>query len=55
MAGTAAARDLALALLGQLGADCVSRAIVHALLAATSVGEFVAYRDAFPSVFKRGG
>jgi putative pantetheine hydrolase len=51
VAGTAAARDLALALLGQLGADCLSRAIVHALLAATTVGEFIAYREAFSSVF----
>jgi putative pantetheine hydrolase len=55
VAGSAAACDLALALLGQLAADCLSRAVVHALLAATSVGEFVAYGDAFPSVFKRGG
>jgi putative pantetheine hydrolase len=55
VAGTAAALDLALALLGQLAADCLSRAVVHALLAATSVGEFIAYGDAFPSVFKRGG
>jgi putative pantetheine hydrolase len=55
VAGTAAARDLALALLGQLGADCLSRAIVHALLAATTVGEFIGYRDAFPSVFRPGG
>jgi L-aminopeptidase/D-esterase-like protein len=52
VAGSAAARDLALALLGQLGADCLSRAIVHALLAATTVKEFNAYRDVFPSVFK---
>jgi putative pantetheine hydrolase len=55
VAGTAAARDLALALAGQLAADCLSRAIVHALLAATTVGEFTAYRDAFPSVFSQGG
>lgn len=53
VAGTAGARDLALALLGQLGADCLSRAIVHALMAATTVGEFTAYRDAFPSVFRQ--
>jgi L-aminopeptidase/D-esterase-like protein len=55
VAGTAAALDLALALLGQIAADCLSRAVVHALLAATSVGEFIAYGDAFPSAFKRGG
>jgi putative pantetheine hydrolase len=55
VAGTAAARDLALALLGQLAADCLSRAIVHALLAATTVRDFTAYRDAFPSVFSQGG
>jgi putative pantetheine hydrolase len=55
VAGTAAARDLALALLGQLAADCLSRAIVHALLTATTVREFTAYRDAFPSVYGKGG
>lgn len=55
VATTAGGRDLALALLGQLGADCMSRAIVHALLAARSVGELVCYRDAFPSVFGSQG
>jgi L-aminopeptidase/D-esterase-like protein len=34
-----------------VGADCLSRAIVRGLLAATSVGEYTAYRDAFPSAF----
>jgi putative pantetheine hydrolase len=51
VAGSSPARDLALAYLGQLGADCLSRAIVRGLLAATSVGRFTAYRDAFPSAF----
>jgi putative pantetheine hydrolase len=55
VAGNATGRDLALALVGQLAADCLSRAIVHALLAAESVGEFTAYRDAFPSVFRGEG
>ena len=32
-------------------ADCVARAIVHAMLAATSVGGWTAYRDRFPSAF----
>jgi putative pantetheine hydrolase len=38
------------------GADCVSRAIVHALLAARSVrtpgGDWPSYRDTFPSAFR---
>lgn len=40
------------------GADCVTRAVVHALLAATSVttpaGSWPSYRDVFPSAFFRG-
>jgi putative pantetheine hydrolase len=51
VANAAHALDMALAHLGQLGADCVSRAVVHALLAATSTREFISYRDAFTSVF----
>jgi len=51
VAGASSQRDLAIAYLGHLGADCLSRAIVRGLLAATSVGEFTAYRDAFPSAF----
>lgn len=31
------------------GADCVARAIVHAMLAANSFGEWKSYRDVFPS------
>jgi putative pantetheine hydrolase len=54
VAGSSPARDLALAHLGQLGADCLSRAIVRGLLAATTVGEFRSYREAFPSAFSRG-
>lgn len=34
------------------GADCVARAIVHAVLAATSAGGMPAYRDRFPSAFR---
>jgi putative pantetheine hydrolase len=52
VADASGARDVALAHLGQLGADCLSRAIVRGLLAATSVGAFTAYRDAFPSAFR---
>jgi putative pantetheine hydrolase len=51
VAGASSVRDMAVAYLGHLGADCLSRAIVRGLLAATSVGEFTAYRDAFPGVF----
>ena len=43
---------------GQLGlvfaaaADCVTRAIVHAVLAATSAGGLSSYADRFPSAFR---
>jgi ectoine hydroxylase-related dioxygenase (phytanoyl-CoA dioxygenase family) len=33
----------------ELAADCVTRSVVHAVLAARSVGGYTAYRDAFPS------
>ena len=40
------------------GADCVTRAVVHAMLAATSVttpaGAWPCYREVFPSAFSRG-
>ncbi len=39
--------------LASAGADAVGRAIVHAVLAATSVGRSAAYRDLFPT--SRGG
>jgi L-aminopeptidase/D-esterase-like protein len=39
----------------ELAADCVTRAVVHAVLAARSVGGYTAYRDAFPSALGGGG
>jgi putative pantetheine hydrolase len=44
-----AERGAALIGLFEQGAGCVARAVAHAVLAARSVGPFVAYRDAFPS------
>lgn len=40
-------RALSLARLGALAADCLARAVIHAVLAATSVGKMAAYRDVF--------
>ncbi len=42
-------RGIALVGLCELGADCVARAVAHAVISARSVGAFVAYRDAFAS------
>jgi L-aminopeptidase/D-esterase-like protein len=41
----AAAQAAAVSELGRAAADCVSRAIIHALLAAHSLGEMTAFRD----------
>ncbi len=46
------ARGLACAGLFELGATCLARAVVHALLAAESVPGVPCYRDAFPSAFR---
>lgn len=43
----------ALSTLGAAGADAMARAIVHATLAATSVGDFKSYCDTFVSACKR--
>src|SRR5690606_6975567 len=37
--------------IGAAAADTVARAIVHATLAASTVGELASYRDTFPSAF----
>lgn len=44
-----------LARLGAVAADTVSRAIVHAMLAATGVKGLPSYRDAFPAPSRRDG
>lgn len=44
-----ASRPLDLTPIFSAAADCVSRAIVHAVLAATSAGTMLSYRDRFPS------
>ena len=38
--------------LGAAGADCVSRAVAHAVLAATTTAGVPAYRDVFPSALR---
>lgn len=44
-------RAAALVALCELGADCVARAVAHAVLSARSVPAALCYRDAFPSTF----
>jgi len=47
LAETQEARPLALAELGALAADCVTRAVVRGVFEATALGEVPAYRDRF--------
>ncbi|MFB9432483.1 P1 family peptidase [Streptoalloteichus tenebrarius] len=51
---SAASRAGALDAVCAAAADVVSRAVVHGLLAATTVGAAPAYRDVFPSAFSGG-
>ncbi len=40
--------DRALSLIGVSAADVVARAVIHAILAAETVGSYTCYRDRFP-------
>ncbi|HTW99781.1 MAG TPA: P1 family peptidase [Acidimicrobiales bacterium] len=53
-AGYGLERSAALVGICELAADCVTRSVVHAVLAARSVGPYLAYRDAFPSALRGG-
>ena len=44
--------DRALSLIGVSAADVVARAVVHAILAAETVGGYTCYRDRFPGAFR---
>ncbi|MGE0305654.1 MAG: P1 family peptidase [Acidimicrobiia bacterium] len=50
----AAARLMELAVIFTAAADAVARAIVHATLAAATVGDHLSYLDQFPSAARRG-
>lgn len=52
VAATSAARAATLAVLSELAAGCVARAIVRALLAAAPGAGAPSYRSAFPSAFQ---
>jgi L-aminopeptidase/D-esterase-like protein len=45
-------RDRALSLLGASAADAVARAIVHAILAAETVGPYACHRDRYPRAYR---
>jgi L-aminopeptidase/D-esterase-like protein len=45
-------RDQALSLLGASAADAVARAIVHAILAAETVGPYACHRDRYPGAYR---
>ncbi len=45
-------RDRALSLLGASAADAVSRAIVHAILAAKTVGPYTCHSDKYPGAYR---
>ena len=45
-------RDRALSLLGASAADAMARAIVHAILAAETVGPYVCHRDRYPGAYR---
>jgi L-aminopeptidase/D-esterase-like protein len=40
-----------LSLLGSVAADACSRAIIHAILAAETVGQYISYRDKYTEAF----
>jgi L-aminopeptidase/D-esterase-like protein len=44
--------DRALSLIGVSAADVVARAVVHAILAAGTVGSYTCYRDRFPEAVR---
>ncbi len=45
-------KDRTLSLLGTSAADVVARAIVHAILAAKTVGSYVCHRDRYPEAYR---
>ncbi len=44
-------RDRALSLIGTSAADTLARAIVHAMLAAESIGSYICHRDRYPECY----